>query len=165
MHTLLAETVTHVVAVLRFFWVLKRFAWEPLLEAIDHRREHIRDRLEAARQAKEEADRIRAEYERRLEELEQERALKFQEAVSNGRKLAEQIEQQAREQAARILQTAREQAQVEYLRAREALQKDVAHLVVRATEDLLRDVLDDRLHQRILELAAEKVEAQARGTA
>ena len=163
MHSLLAETLTHVVAFLLFYWVLKRFAWEPLLEALDHRREHIREQLESAKRARQEAEKAREEYQARVRQLEVEETVRLQKAVAEGRRLAEEIERKAREEASRILRTAREQAEAELLRVREALQRDTAELVVQATEDLLRDVLDDRLHLRIVEVAAEKLERQTEG--
>ncbi len=163
MQTLLAETLTHVAAFLLFYWVLKRFAWEPLLEALDHRREHIREQLESARRARQEAERAKQEFEDRMRRLEEEETVRLQRAVAEGRRLAEAIERKAREEASRILRTAREQAEAEVLRAREALQHNLGQLVVQATEDLLRDVLDEGLHRRIVEAATAKLEHRVQG--
>lgn len=67
--TFLLEMINFLVLV----WILKRFLYKPVLDAIARRRAGIEDQLADARQLHEEADALKAEYENRLAERDRER--------------------------------------------------------------------------------------------
>lgn len=67
--TFLLEIINFLVLV----WILKRFLYKPVLDLIARRRTGIENQLAEARSLHEEADTLKAEYENRLAEWDQER--------------------------------------------------------------------------------------------
>ncbi len=159
MNALIAESLTHIFSFLLFMWILKRYAWGPLLEVMDARRQHIRDRIDAAEQARAAADEERRKLSVRRQELEAQVEARLQESLRQARKIAQDIEQQAREEASRILRTARKQAEADRLSAKEELQHETAQLALEAAEKLLTDVMNPALHERLVSKMLERVDS------
>ncbi|MCP5348050.1 MAG: F0F1 ATP synthase subunit delta [Gammaproteobacteria bacterium] len=65
--------VLEIINFLVLVWILKRFLYRPVLDIVDKRRQSINDELQQARQQRDEADRLKGEYENRLADWEQER--------------------------------------------------------------------------------------------
>ncbi len=165
MKELIAESLTHIFSFLLFMWILKRYAWTPLIELMDARRDHIRQRVEAAAEAKAAAEEERHRLEETKARLEAEAESKVQEALRRARDVAQTIEQKAHDEASRILRTAREQAEADRLHAREALEKETAQLALETAEKLLRDVMDQQLHEKLIsKLLADLDSRQEGGT-
>ena len=70
------------VAFLIFAWILKRYVWGPFLALLDERREKIASEFDRIESLRAEAERLRADYESRLQKIEQEARERIQEAVA-----------------------------------------------------------------------------------
>ncbi len=145
-------------------WLMKRFLYRPVLNAIEKRRREIATALAEAEADKEEARREREEYRRKNEELERQRTV-----------LLEGARQEAGEERARLLDEARGDA--EELRAshREALrlemqrQEDEIASLVRAevlaiVDKALADLAGSSLDQRIGEVFCRRLRELDAGT-
>ena len=133
------------------FYVLKRFAFGPIQQAIDQRRDRIREALAEADNAREEARKL-------LEELEQLRAQARGEAeqvLAEARRIADSMRQRAREEAEqdrqRRLEDTRRQIEAETVRALEQIRAEVAELALVATSKVTGKVLDREDHRRLIE--------------
>src|SRR5918992_5247563 len=135
------------------FYVLKRFAFGPIQRIIDERRQRIRQSLE-------EADRARDEARRLLEEhraLMQEARGQAEEILSEARRIGESQRERLREELEgerqRRLEDTRKQVEAETRRALEQLRAEVAELTVIATARVTGKVLDDADHRRLIDEA------------
>ena len=99
----LQQIVSQVLSFLVLLWLLKRFAWRPLLAMLDERRARIQEELAQAAQRKAELGRLQEEYSRRMATIEDEARSKIQQAVLEGKRVAMEIQEQARAQAQTIL--------------------------------------------------------------
>lgn len=81
-------------------YLLRRFLYEPVTEAIDRREERIRDRREEAERQRREAEREAESYREERRGLEAAREEKLREAETEAEQLREELEEEAREEAA-----------------------------------------------------------------
>jgi F-type H+-transporting ATPase subunit b len=144
--TLIAQTAVLFVLV----WVVARFIWPPLLQAIDERRQKIADGLAAAERGKLEL----AEANKRVDaELAKSRT-ENQGRLADAEKRAAQIIEDARKageaEKARIVAAAKEEAAQEMVRAKEALRDQVAVLAVAGAEQILKREVDAKAHADLL---------------
>ena len=80
--------VTHAVGFLITLWILKKFAWGPLLHMLDERRNKLSGEFENIEPKKEEVTKLTIAYENKLKGIDEERRVKIVEAVNDGKKMA-----------------------------------------------------------------------------
>ncbi len=135
---------------LLLLWLVTKFFWKPLGAMLEQRRQDINatyDKIEADRQ---EMERLRTEYEARLNQIEAEARERIQQALGEAQQLREQILADARRQADEVLARAQEQAKLEREKLLTELQTYVADLTIATTSRLLRESLDDARHRRLV---------------
>ena len=86
------QILTHIVGFVIALFILKKFAWKPLLGMIDERRQKIQSDFDKAKEELESAEKLHAEYDERMREADAEARQKIQEAVREGQGVAVQIE-------------------------------------------------------------------------
>src|SRR5688572_9149990 len=89
--------------------LLAKFAWGPLLRALDSRRELIVKSLEDAERAKVELDRLQQESAQILRKARLDAEAVISQSRSDAEKLRDQLKQQAKEEADNILRNAQQQ--------------------------------------------------------
>ncbi|MBI4355097.1 MAG: F0F1 ATP synthase subunit B [Candidatus Omnitrophica bacterium] len=142
MHLVWQEILTHALGFVILVWLLRRFAWQPLLGSLDARRGKIAGDLASVERAKQEIGRLQQEYQTRLAKIEDEARAKIQEAIRDGRQVAVEIQEQARREAQAVLDKTRESIALEIAQARVELRDRIAELAVEATEKLITERLD-----------------------
>jgi F-type H+-transporting ATPase subunit b len=143
------------------FFVLRKYAFGPIQKTIDDRRERIR-------QAVEEADKARNEA---RELLEQNRAILAQarsesaDILAEARKVAdaqiERAKQEAEVERQRRLEETRKQIDAETVRAIGQIRSEVADLTIEATGRVVGKVLDAEDQRRLVEEAVEGLDFSA----
>jgi F-type H+-transporting ATPase subunit b len=132
-------------------FLLGRYAWKPLLGAVDAREKGIRDTIETARQQREESQRILEEHKSLLNQARRERA----EAVEAGRRDAERVKgeilEEARRQREHLVAQTEAQLAASLRQARVELKGEVASLAIQAAGKLLAKNLDEPTQRRLVE--------------
>ncbi|HYV20446.1 MAG TPA: F0F1 ATP synthase subunit B [Verrucomicrobiae bacterium] len=131
-------------------FLLKRFAWGPLLALLDEREKTVKDSLEAAERARAEAD----ETLRKNQEILAGARRETQALLEQGRKESEtlraEILAQARQEAQGLVEQGKRQIQFEQKQAFDSLRGQVADLAIGAAERLIRADLDDARHRQLV---------------
>jgi F-type H+-transporting ATPase subunit b len=139
------------VTFLALLWALRKFAWKPLLGAIEGREKAIREAQEQARSEREEASALVEEQRKLLAEARRERA----EAVEAGRKDADRLRaeilEEAKRQREQILKQTAAQVESGLKQAQSQLKEIAADLALQAAAKLLSTQLDDATHRRLVE--------------
>lgn len=138
----LLQLASHAVGFIILVWLLKRFAWGPLLGVLDQRRQRIADGLADVERAKQEMARLKTQYEQELARIEESARKKLLEAVNEGRRVAAEIEEEARGKAQAHLAKAKETLELEVAKAKVELRDQIVTLAMEATEKLLHSRLD-----------------------
>jgi F-type H+-transporting ATPase subunit b len=142
-----------IVCFLVTLFVLKRFAFGPIQKTIDERRERIRQSLDEADNAREEARKLLEEHRRLISGAQTD----AEEILSEARRVAEANERRMREELEadrqRRLEETRKQIDAETRRALEAIRAEVVDLSLLAATKVTRKSLDDADHRRLIEEA------------
>jgi F-type H+-transporting ATPase subunit b len=140
-----------VVTFLILSFLLGRFAWKPLLGAVEARESGIREAIQGAQREREEAQRILEEQRAMLTLARKERA----EAVEAGRRDAERLKSEildeARRQREQLLKQAEAQVAAGLRQARAELKGEAADLAIQAAGKLMGRNLDDATQRRLVE--------------
>ena len=113
-------------------FILSKFVWKPLLEAIEKRENKIKQDIELAQKAKDEANLIKNQIEERLKKLDKE----IKDITENARKEAENYKKE--------------------------IEKDIEKKIVEISSEIakkvLYDVIDKKIEEKILELSLKESE-------
>ena len=132
-------------------FVLRRFAWGPLLGALETREKSIRDTLEQAQNDRDEAAKLLEEHKTLLADARRER----QEASERGQREAERMKEEilgdARSQRDQMLKQTQEQVDVAMRQAKAEMRGLVVDLSIQAAEKLMAKNLDDGTQRKLVE--------------
>jgi F-type H+-transporting ATPase subunit b len=140
-----------------FFWqlllfialllLLKKFAWKPILDAVNERETSIKDSLSAAQKARDEMQAVQADNKRILKEARTERDVLLSEAKKASTQMINQAKEDAKLEADKITAQAQEMIQNEKKAAINDLKTQVAQLSVDIAEKVLQTELKDKAAQ------------------
>jgi len=137
-----------------FFWMmiifiglillLKKFAWKPILDAVNEREEGIRNALLSAENARKEMQNLQADNERILQEARMERDTMLKEAREMREKMIADSKADAQAEGARMIEQAKAAIQTEKNAAMAELKSQVSSLSLEIAEKLLKDELSNK---------------------
>ena len=151
--------VTQIIGFLIVLWVLRRYAWGPVLGMLEARRARIAGEVAASERLHREAEALKAEYEAQLRTIEAQARDRIQKAVADGQKVAEEIRAQAHAEARAIGEKGRASLELDVKKARVELREEIVAMALGAAERLLRERLDAREHGKIVERFLDELEA------
>src|SRR5438876_212515 len=142
-----------VICFLISLYVLKRYAFGPIQKLIDERRERIRQSIDEADTAREEARRLLEEHRKLIGQAK----TQAEEILTESRRVAETNERRMREETEadrqRRLEDIRRQIDAETRKALEQIRAEVADLSLIAAEKVVGRSFDDEAHRRLIEEA------------
>ncbi len=139
--------------------LLARYAWRPLLDALERRQAGIAASLNDARKAQEELERLHAESANILAEARAEADAILSRTRSDTNAFREEMKQKAREEAAGIVENAERQIQFETARARQQIRAEAVSLSVDIASKLLQRTVSSADNERFLEETLKQLEA------
>ncbi|HOP06491.1 MAG TPA: F0F1 ATP synthase subunit B [candidate division Zixibacteria bacterium] len=154
----LPRLITHAVGFLITFWVLKKFAWQPLLSLMEERRNKIAAEFQNIDDEKAKAAELVAEYEAKLKDIDSERREKLLEAVNEGKKIADDIKLAAQEEAKKAAVKAKDELDRDVVKAKVQLKDDMVSITIAAAEKILKEKLDDAKHRELIGRFIDNVE-------
>jgi F-type H+-transporting ATPase subunit b len=153
------QVATQIVGFLLMVWILRRYAWGPLLGFLEARRQRIAAEFAAADRLKGEAEELKQRYQAELRTIDAHARQRLQEAVAEGQRVAAEIKAQAQQDAAHRIERAGEEIARERERAKELLKEHMVMLSMRAAEKILRQKLDDSTQRKLVGEFIEEVAA------
>lgn len=146
----LPDLLGHLIAFFALFWILKKYAWGPVLQMVEQRRENIEKAYGEVEAKQAEAERLQVDLDARLGAIEEERRKTMEEAARDGRALADEIRNAAEQQRERILARAQSDIELEREKLKAELNNYVADLAIDMTEKLVAMKLDREEHRRLI---------------
>ena len=153
------EIITFVI----LLFLLYRYVYPPIRDQIQRRQSEIEQAIDEAQKTRSEARELLAEYRRQIEEARGERARSWTRPASRARPAESGAS--AREEGERIIQRAREEIERERDAALRELRREVADMVIVATERIIGHELDREEHERLISEALDSLEAEVAGEA
>jgi len=131
-------------------YILKKFAWGPILSSLKEREDSIEEALASAQKAREEMDKLQADNEKILAEAREERSKMLKEAKEMQLRMVDEAKQKAAQEADKMIESARRAIENEKESAINEMKENIASLSVLIAEKILKQQLDDPKKQKEL---------------
>ena len=149
-----------IVVFLVLLGLLAKFAWKPLLDALEKRQESIRRSLDDAAKAKQELERLQVESQRILAAARSEAEAIVARTREDAGRLREEMRQKAQQEAANIVKNAQKQIELETTRALQQIRHEAVDLSVQIASKLLQRNVSKEDNERLIEETFKQLEAQ-----
>ena len=137
-----------------FFWqsmifigllfLLRKYAWGPILSAVNERESSIKDALASAEAARTEMESLQSDNQRILKEARAEKEAMLKEALSTRAELINTAKEEAQAEADKILTQAQEAIQNEKRSAINELREQVGSIAMDIAEKVLQKELENK---------------------
>ncbi len=137
-----------------FFWqmvlfvglvfLLKKYAWKPILDTVNEREEGIRKSLEGAERAKQEMQNLKSDNEKILKEARAERDTLLKEAREMKESIVSQAKEEAQLQANKLMEQAKTAIQNEKAKAITDMKNQMGELSVSIAEKVVKNELSNK---------------------
>ena len=130
--------------------LLKKFAWKPILSAVDERNQSIKNSLAQAEKARDEMSELTANNEKIIAQAKVDRDVILKEARDMKNEIISEAKDKASKEAEKLVSTAKEQILNEKMKAITELKNHVADLSIEMAEKILSSELSDVAKQKEL---------------
>lgn len=134
-------------AFLIVLFILKKFAWKPILKSLSEREDNIANSIASAEKIKLEMAQLKNDNETLLAKAREERAQMLKEAKETKERMINEAKDQAKEAAAKIIADAQASINNQKMAAITELKNQVGKLVVEVSEKVLRKELGNKAEQ------------------
>jgi len=140
--------------------LLARFAWRPLLQALEGRQAAIAKSLEDAQHARQELERLNRESAAMMRQARVEAETIVSRSRSDAEVLREELKQKSRAEAAAIVKSAERQIQLETARAVQRIRSEAIDLSVAIASKILRRQVSKADNEGLIEETLKQVETR-----
>jgi F-type H+-transporting ATPase subunit b len=134
-------------AFLVVLFILKKFAWKPILKGLNDREANIADSIATAEKVRFEMSQLKSENEALLVAAREERGLMLKEAKEIKEKMINDAKDEAKLQAAKIIADAHDSIQNQKMAALTDIKNQVGKMVIEVSEKVLRKELSNKGEQ------------------
>jgi F-type H+-transporting ATPase subunit b len=134
-------------AFLIVLFILKKFAWTPILKGLNDRESSIADSIATAEKVKAEMAQLKSDNEALLASAREERSIMLKEAKEIRDKMINDAKDEAKVQASRIISDAHASIQNQKMAALTDIKNEVGKMVVEISEKVLRKELSNKSEQ------------------
>jgi F-type H+-transporting ATPase subunit b len=142
--------------------LLAKFAWRPLLEALESRQASIRKSLDDARAAKQELERLNAESAKILAAARTEAEAIISRTRSDAARFGEELKLKARADAAGIVDNANRQIELEKSRALQQIRQEAVDISIAIAQKILQKNVSKEDNERLIEDTFRQLESSRR---
>lgn len=146
----IGQIFTQIISFLIMLWVLKRYAWKPLLGVLEERKNKIITEFDTIEKQKKENDQLTEEYRKKLEGIDAYARAKTLEAIEVGKQKAYEIQNEAHQEAKVIIAKVQIDLQKEVFKAKEQLKNEMVKMTVSATEKMIQKNLSEEEKKTLL---------------
>ena len=140
--------------------LLAKFAWRPLLDALESRQQGIRQALDDAQKAKQELERLEQESAQIIRKARADAEAIISDSRADGERLREEMRQKARAEADGIVRNAERQIQLETARALQQIRNEAVDLSVQIASKIIQRNLTKEDNERLIADTLQQVEGR-----
>jgi F-type H+-transporting ATPase subunit b len=138
--------------------LLAKFAWNPLLQALESRQERIRRALEDAERARQELERLQQESAKMMQQARIEAESIVTQTRADAERLREELKHKAKDEADNILRNAQQQIQLQTRQAIQQIRHEVADIAVLLASKVLERNLAKEDNARLIDDTLKQIE-------
>ena len=141
-------------------WLLAKFAWRPLLAALEQRQETIRKSLDDAQQAKQDLERLNAESRKILAEARVQAESILSQTRTDASRLRDELKQKAQSEAAGVIKNAERQIEMETARAIQQIRNEAVDISIAIASKVLERNVTREDNERLIEETFKQIESR-----
>ena len=130
--------------------LLTKFLFKPVQKMLDKRKNQIADDVNGAAEARADAEKLRADYEKKIKEIRIEADAILKDARAKADDNSKKIIQEARDKSDDIIEKAQAEIDRNARNARNELKGDVASMAVMAAEKIIGEKMDAELNEKLV---------------
>ena len=131
-------------AFLIVFFILKKYAWKPILNSLNQREKGIADSLATAERVRAEMAELKSENEELLAQAREERAVMLKEARDIKERIVNDAKEQAKTEASKIMTETQQAIEQQKMAAMTDVKNQIGKMVIEVAEKILRKELGDK---------------------
>ena len=148
------------------FFLLKKFAFPPILEVLEERENKIRSEIGDAEKLRQEAEELKADLEKELKNAHEKANTIIQMAGDESKKIQEKSIQETQAKVRHMQNDAEQEIQITRNKLLNEIRSYTAALTIASTEKVLKKSLNDEDKNRLIDESIEEVlrEMESKGT-
>ncbi|NIK71071.1 MULTISPECIES: F0F1 ATP synthase subunit B [unclassified Paenibacillus] len=150
MHIVWSSLVIQLVAFLILLYLLKRYAFGPLLSVMEQRRQYVAEQIANAETSKKEAEQQLEQQKQALQEARKEAYDIIEQAKVTSTKQAEEIIQVAKSESTRLKDDAVKDIESEKNKAVAALREEVGGISVKIASKIIEKQVDEKSQEQLV---------------
>jgi len=139
------------------FFLLKKFLWGRVLDMIQQRGDEIRKAYEENEKARDTANELKAEYERKLQDARKEAEAIVQKAVDKAEKAGQEIIEKTRQESDQIKERGLAEIEQEKSRVLSEIRTDVVELSMEIAKEVIEKSVDRKAAEELTDSAIKKL--------
>ena len=147
----ISQIISQIIAFLIMLWVLKKFGWKPLMDVLQERQHKIQAEFSSIAAQEARLKDLINTYEDKLRGIETEARRAISQATAEGRKTADEIQEEAKAKTREMIASASEEIKRDMSEALIHMKKDVVHMVIQVSEKFMREKLDADKQKQLIE--------------
>lgn len=148
---LIHDTVLLMISMLVMFTFLSYLLFNPVREFLKKRQDKIKEDIDTAKQDKEDAAALKADYDGKLREIEKEAEAILSEARQKALQNEAKIIDEAKEEASRIIARANRQAELEQKAAADDMKKEMIQVAALMAQKIVAQTVDTKIQDSLVE--------------
>jgi F-type H+-transporting ATPase subunit b len=146
------------IAFLAVLFILRKFAWKPILNSLGEREKGIADSIASAERVRNEMSQLKSENEKLMMQAREERTAMLKEAKEMKDRIVTEAKDQAKVEANKIIIDAQQQIQQQKMAALTEVKNEIGNLAISVAEKVLRKQLSSADSQEsYLKMLAEDI--------
>lgn len=154
------DILTYLFEIINFFillWILKKLLYNPVISVLKKRKEYVDKRIKEAEEAEERAKKLKEEYERLLNQIEETRKSKIAEVTKEVEQEKEKLYQQMRKELDAERQKFLESLETYKKEVLSEIKEEAVKTSLEFTSKLLSYFADKNLHKKLIDIAIEGI--------
>lgn len=156
--TALGDTIVTVVGFLILFWLVKRFAWESIINTISERERAINADIDKAEDARKTAEKQRKETQEQLQNARSDANEILNRAQKEASELQKTIISEAKEDVVRLKQQTQREIELEKKQAFQNMRSEIGATSINIAQKIIGKEVHAEDHQRLIEEFIEGLE-------
>lgn len=156
----LSSVILTLIATFILFLGLRKLLYKPVSKILNDRKENIKNEIDGAKEIRQEAMKLKDEYEARIAEARQE----TQEIIESGRKRGEEVKEsivtEAKEEANSIIEKAKKEIEAEKEKALLDIKTQSGEMAILIASKIIQEEMDSTKQQKLINKFVDEVGSQ-----
>lgn len=132
-------------------FVLRKWAWGPIIQALQAREDSIKKDIEDAKESRESAQELLDKYQKQLDDARKEAQKMMSEATARAESLHEEKKKEVEAEAQAIIEKARSEIELERQKAAQELRQEVVEIAITAAGKVIGQALKAEDHRDLIQ--------------